>query len=130
MIREAMVILWLLLCAVYNLMFFIFHLTFWKLLRWKVELNQVSSTNRAVMQTLNLCLTFIFLLASYLYFFHMDEMSTTSIGKAFSYGILLFWILRTALQFILFDLKKREHVILLVVFITGVLIHSAASFGL
>lgn len=65
--------IWFLFCALYNLAFAIFHLTFWKLLNWKDELQRVSANNRAVMQTLNLCLTFVFFLAAYLYFFHSDD---------------------------------------------------------
>lgn len=121
---------WYTLCAIYNLVFGVFHLTFWKLLEWKIELKRVSPNNRAVMQTLNLCLTFTFLLIAYLYFFHTEEMGTTSIGNAVSYGVLLFWMLRTILQIMLFDLKQRVHQILLVLFLAGVVIHLAAIVNL
>ncbi|MBS4188923.1 hypothetical protein KHA94_01650 [Bacillus sp. FJAT-49705] len=122
--------IWFMLCAIYNLVFGVFHLIFWKLLVWKVELKRVSPNNRAVMQTLNLCLTFTFFLIAYLYIFHTDEMGTTSIGKAIRYGVLLFWIMRTILQIMLFNLKKRVHQILLVIFLAGVVIHLAAIVNL
>ncbi|MVO99718.1 hypothetical protein [Paenibacillus lutrae] len=121
---------WLMLCAIYNLLFGIFHLTFWKLLVWKVELKRVSPDNRAVMQTLNLCLTFVLFLMAYLYFFHADEMRTTSIGEAVTYGAMIFWMVRTILQIMLFNLKKRVHQILLVIFLTGVVVHLAAIVNL
>lgn len=46
--------------AIFNLAFGIFHLFFWVLLDWPGQLKRLSHVNRAVTQTLNICLTFMF----------------------------------------------------------------------
>jgi len=76
--------------AIYNIIFGIFHLYFWKLLNWKEQLKRVSSNNKAVVQTLNICLTFIFFLNAYIFFFYTDEIQTTEIGRILLIGIGLF----------------------------------------
>lgn len=114
---------WVIACGVYNLAFGLFHLTFWRLLHWREQLPKLSWTNWAVMQALNLCLTFFFFLAASLYLIYPKELQTSSLGAAVAVGILGFWILRTVLQLVLFDLKHRVHQILLVVFGVGILLH-------
>ena len=42
--------------------FVVFHLCFWKLFRWKADLSRLTSLNRAIVQVLNLCLTFVFVI--------------------------------------------------------------------
>lgn len=60
----------ILLGGFYNLGFAIFHLMFWRLFRWKRDLSSLTFINRSVMQILNLCLTFVFLLMAYISFFN------------------------------------------------------------
>ncbi len=45
--------------------FAVFHLFFWRLFRWKENLAFLTYTNRAVTQILNLSLTFVLLLSSF-----------------------------------------------------------------
>jgi len=47
--------------SIYNLLFAIFHILFWKIFR-KTQLNKLDFLNRGIMQVLNLCLTFCFLI--------------------------------------------------------------------
>jgi hypothetical protein len=46
--------------GIYHLGFALFHLGFWKLLRWKEELARLGHVNRDVMQILNICLAYLF----------------------------------------------------------------------
>lgn len=114
--------------ALFNFVFGVFHLFFWKLLNWNEQLKRVSSINKAVVQTLNLCLTFMFLLVAYIYYFYAYDIQTTEIGKALLFGMAFFWLIRTLLQVYLFDLKKRIHQILLILFIAGIIIHASPLF--
>jgi hypothetical protein len=120
--------IWIKIAAFYDLFFGVFHLFFWKLLKWNEQLQRVSSVNKAVFQTLNLCLTFMFFLIAYHYFFYTDEIQTTTIGHSLLLGMTVFWVLRFLLQVYLFDLKERVHRLLLIVFIAGVLVHSLTLF--
>lgn len=117
---------WIIAAGIYNLGFGLFHLAFWRLLDWREQLARLSPTNRAVVQALNLCLTFFFLLGAFLALFFPEEMLSTGLGQALRVGLLLFWILRTALQVILFDLRKRVHQILMGLFVAGVMVHGLA----
>ena len=48
--------------AIFNAAFAAFHLGFWRLFRWRSELAKLTSLNRAIVQVLNLCLTFVFVI--------------------------------------------------------------------
>lgn len=112
------------LVALYNLAFGLFHLFFWKLLKWNEQLKRVSSVNKAVVQTLNLCLTFMLLLAAYLFYTSASEIHTTEIGYKLLIGMAIFWLIRALLQIILFNLKERIHQLLLILFLFGVILHT------
>lgn len=116
---------WIIACGIYNLCFGLFHLAFWRLLHWRDQLPRLSETNQAVVQALNLCLTFFFFLVAYIYLQHGDELRTTGIGKTAAVGMLLFWLFRTGQQLTLFDLKKRVHQLLLGIFCLGIFMHGA-----
>jgi len=63
--------------GVFNLAFAAFHVLFWRLFDWDRDLATLNAINRAVMQILNLCLTFIFLAFAYLSFEHAEELLGT-----------------------------------------------------
>ena len=109
--------------GIYNVAFAIFHLMFWRLFRWKKDLVSLNIVNRGVMQILNLCLTFVFLIFAYISIFHSLELLTTNIGKSLLLLISVFWFLRAIEQIIFFRLKKKASVALFVVFIVGVMIY-------
>jgi hypothetical protein len=114
--------------SLYNLLFAVFHLLFWKIFKWDMELSKLSFLNRAVMQVLNLCLTFCFLLFSYISFFHTSELLTTGLGHAVLVGIAVFWLLRAAEQVIFFKLKHWGSIVFLLTFIGGALIYAIPAF--
>ena len=109
--------------GIYSVAFAIFHLMFWRLFRWKKDLVSLNIVNRGVMQILNLCLTFVFLIFAYISIFHSLELLTTNIGKSLLLLISVFWFLRAIEQIIFFRLKKKASVALFVVFIVGVMIY-------
>lgn len=103
--------------------FAVFHLFFWKLFNWKKDLASLTHINRAVMQILNLCLTFVFFVAAYISIFHSHELVTTNLGNVILVSISAFWLLRLIEQIIFFGLKKRLSIILTVLFFAGFVIY-------
>ncbi len=114
--------------GIFNLLFAVFHLFFWKLFNWKYELKSISIINRNIMQVLNLCLTFVFLIFSYTSIFHTDEMLNTDIGISLTLCISVFWFLRSLEQIIFFKLKTAISWILLILFIAGTLLYGLPFF--
>ncbi len=109
--------------GVYSLGFAIFHLMFWRLFRWKKDLASLTLVNRSVMQILNLCLTFVFLVMAYVSFFHSPELIQTSLGKTILVAFSLFWFLRMVEQVVFFGVKNRVSIILTLVFLLGSVIY-------
>ena len=109
--------------GIYNLSFALFHLMFWRLFRWKEDLASLTRINRAIMQVINLCLTFVFLAFAYISLFHTTELLSTSLGNTLLVLIFIFWILRAIEQIVFFSLRKKISVTLLVVFVFGALIY-------
>ena len=109
--------------GVYNLGFAVFHLMFWRLFRWKKDLASLTFTNRSIIQILNLCLTFIFLVMAYVSFFHSPELIQTSLGKTILVAFSLFWFLRMVEQVVFFGVKNRVSIILTLVFLLGSVIY-------
>lgn len=109
-------------CGIHSLSFAIFHAFFWKLFKWKDDLQRTSLASRAIIQIANLRLIYIFLFISFLCFFMTHELLSTSLGKVFLIGISLFWFGRTVEQFIFFKHNNKLVVILTVLFIAGFLL--------
>lgn len=107
----------------YNLGFAIFHLMLWRLFRWKRDLSSLPFINRSVMQILNLCLTFVFLLMAYISFFNTSELIQTNLGKALLVGFSLFWFLRMIEQIIFFGIRNLISIALTLVFLFGCVIY-------
>lgn len=95
--------------------YFVFHIFFWKLFKWKQELNKLHAVNKAIMQVMNLCLMLVFLIFAYISIFHADELLTTGLGKSILFGIVLFGVFRAVEQVIFFDLKPHLSKLFLVI---------------
>ena len=76
----------------------IFHLLFWQMFDWRAELKRLSRLNSGVMQVLNLCLSFVFLLFAIVSLWHTSELLSAGIGRTVSLGIGVFWLFRFILQ--------------------------------
>lgn len=103
---------------------FVFHILFWKLFKWKWELSKLSDVNRAVMQVLNLCLMWVFLIFAYISIFHTNELLTTGLGKSILIGIVLFGVFRAVEQVIFFDLKDLRSKFVLFAALIGTIIYA------
>lgn len=114
--------------GIFNLLFAVFHLFFWKLFNWKDELKSISFINQNIMQVLNLCLAFVFIIFSYISIFHKDEMLNTDLGISLTLCISVFWLLRSLEQIIFFKLKTAISWILLILFIAGTLLYGLPFF--
>ena len=93
--------------GVFNIVFAVLHTMFWQLFDWERDLASLTRINRAVMQILNLCLTFVFLAFAYLSFGHTEELQTTRLGNAFLSLMAFFWLLRAVEQAAFFGLRNR-----------------------
>jgi hypothetical protein len=110
--------------GIFNVAFAVFHVFFWRLFDWKRDLASLSFINRQVMQILNLCLIFAFLMFAYVSFFHTAELLGTGLGRALLLLISVFWFLRAAEQAIFFRVKRALSVGFFVAFLVGGLLYA------
>jgi len=113
--------------GIYSLAFAVFHLFFWRLFNWKEELRRLSPLNRAIMQVLNLCLTFVFLIFGYISLAHAQELISTSLGQSLLVLIALFWLARALEQIIFFKLRHWGSWIFLLIFLGGTALYAYAA---
>lgn len=103
----------------YSLAFAGFHLLFWRLFDWPATLVGSGSRNTAITQTLNIVLTYVFVAYG------------IAVAIDASRAILLvgagFWLLRAALQFVLFRLPRTWNAALTIVFLAGAVLHLGAA---
>lgn len=111
-------------CALYEATFGVFHLFFWRVFNWPRELRSLSLLNRAVMQILNLCLTFVFLAVAWIEFHFGAELATEPIGRALLLAMALFWTLRALLQALFFGLRHLASCAFILVFLAGAVLHA------
>ena len=111
------------------LAFFVFHIFFWKLFDWKRDLENVAKVNKAIMQVLNLCLMFCFLIFAYISLFQTEELLTTSLGKTLLVGMVLFAVFRAIEQVIFFDLKHPRSIAVLFFALIGMTIYLIPLFA-
>jgi hypothetical protein len=103
----------------------VFHLLFWHLFKWKIDLKSLSPINKSVMPVMNICLIIYFLMNAFISFFYPDELINTNLGVSISTFITFFWLVRTVLQFIYFDYKKPVSILLIIIFISLTLIYAS-----
>lgn len=105
--------------GVFHLAIAIFHIFFWRIFRWKEDLASLTHINRAIVQILNLCLTFVFFAAAYISFFHASELLSTPLGRTILASIALFWILRLILQSVFFSARHGISILFILLFLIG-----------
>ncbi len=103
----------------YCVAFAIFHVLFWKIFRWKADLQRLTDVNRAIMQVLNLCLTFVFLFIGIAVILYQPDFLETKLGTFILASMATFWILRAAEQIIFFGLKSIVSSFLFGMFLIG-----------
>jgi len=108
--------------GLFHLGFAVFHLFFWNLFRWKDDLASLTRVNQAVMQILNLCLTYAFIVVGVFSIIFRTEMIATNLGKGLLVAIAVFWFLRMAEQIIFFGVRRqRINVFTILFFLGGIL---------
>jgi hypothetical protein len=115
-------------CGLYSVGFGIFHILFWRIFDWKNDLKKLKFANRGIIQVLNLCLIYFFLLVGFLCFIYPEELLHTTIGNAFLTAISLFWFGRTIEQFIFFRTNNKYVHLLTIVFAIGTILFALPLF--
>lgn len=116
------------LSGAFNLAIAVFHLTFWRLFDWRRDLASLTAINRSVMQILNLCLTFVFLVMAYVLLVHRSEMLATPLGVTLLFAFALFWLLRAIEQVVFFGLRHPASLGFMLVFLVGIVLHATPAF--
>jgi len=110
--------------GIYNIVLVIFHLLFWRIFNWKEDLRSLSFLNRAIMQVLNLSLTFAFIMFSYISLVHTKELMSTSLGQTLLVLMAVFWLARSVEQVVFFKLRYWGSVAFLVFFLLGTVLYA------
>ena len=110
------------LCGLHSFAFALFHLAFWKLFRWKQELQKVGLPTRAITQILNLRLIYLFAGVGVLCFAFTQELHSTALGRALLVFMSLFWVGRTIEQFVFLRINKPMVHVLTVSFVIGAIL--------
>lgn len=110
------------LCGLHSFAFALFHLAFWKLFRWKQELQKVGLPTRAITQILNLRLIYLFTGVGVLCFAFTRELHSTTLGRALLVFMSLFWAGRTIEQFVFLRINKPMVHGLTVLFVIGAIL--------
>ena len=110
------------LCGIHSFAFAAFHLAFWKLFDWKLDLQKTSIATRAVTQILNLRLIYLFLGIGVLCFAFTRELHATPLGRALLLFMALFWVGRTIEQFVILRINTPLVHVLSGLFVLGALL--------
>lgn len=103
----------------YNILLIIFHVMFWRIFNWREDLKTLSFLNKSTMQVLNISLTLVFVLFSYISFIHTNELLKTPLGNTLITLIAIFWFARATLQIIFYKLKHWESWAFMIFFALG-----------
>jgi hypothetical protein len=109
----------------YNTALAIFHALFWRLFGWPGTLGPSGRRNAAITQTLNVMLTYVFAAfaaASAWAVWTMSNIPTLPLAVASG-----FWLLRAALQPLLFQFPPRWNLALTVIWLLGAILHAAGA---
>lgn len=114
----------------YQIAFLVFHAMFWRLFKWKQELPKLTHINGAIMQVLNLCLMFCFLVFGYVSLFHTSELTTSGIGRALLLFMALFWLVRAVEQLVFFSARRPLSLAMFVLFLLGCSLYAYPFIGI
>ncbi len=103
----------------YNILLIIFHVMFWRIFNWREDLKTLSFLNKAIMQVINISLTLVFAIFSYISLAHTNDLLSTPLGNALLSLIALFWFARAAQQVIFFKLKHWSSWAFMFFFVLG-----------
>jgi hypothetical protein len=101
--------------GVINLLFAVFHLSFWKLFDWQHNLASLSPDNSAIMQVLNIHTAYILVVFFILSLVFSNEIITSKFGRMVGMAIAGFWILRAVNEAVFWDVSSVRSWILIAV---------------
>ncbi len=103
----------------YNIALIIFHSLFWKIFKWKKDLQRITVVNGNILQILNLSLTFVFIIFAYLSILYTQELISTDLGKLILRLIAFFYFFRALQQVYFFGIKNKISLSFVVFFLVG-----------
>ena len=98
--------------GVYNIALILFHVMFWRIFKWPETLNSLNYVNKATIQVLNISITFIFFIFSYISFALTQELINTPLGNSLLALMSGLWLFRAVQQVIFYKLKHKASVVL------------------
>jgi hypothetical protein len=105
--------------GLYSLAFAVFHMLFWRVFRWKADLQRLIPVNRAIIQVLNLRLIYVFLVVGLATVLFPVALLSTEFGMFILGAVSLFWFMRAIEQIIFFGLHSIASIALFWVFLIG-----------
>lgn len=109
--------------GIYNIILFVFHVSFWKLFNWKKDLQRMTFLNSSIMQILNISLSFVFVIFAYISIIYASELNSTPLGNIILKLISFFWFFRALQQMYFFGVKNKYSLLLFIGFIMGAIIY-------
>ncbi len=103
----------------YSLAFAVFHMLFWRVFRWKADLQRLIPVNRAIIQVLNLRLIYVFLVMGLATVLFPVALLSTELGMFILGAESLFWFMRAIEQIIFFGMHSVASIALFWVFLIG-----------
>ena len=110
-------------CAMFNLLLAVFHMFFWKLFKWKSDLQSISVANRAIIQIFNVLGIYLFIVAGLAFVLFYPALMDSAGGRFFVVTAAVFWAIRLVLQFVFFDHKYGVIQFLSFIFLLGTILH-------
>jgi hypothetical protein len=105
--------------GLYSLAFAVFHMLFWRVFRWKADLQRLIPVNRAIIQVLNLRLIYVFLVMGLATVLFPVALLSTELGMFILGAESLFWFMRAIEQIIFFGMHSVASIALFWVFLIG-----------
>ena len=105
--------------GLYSLAFAVFHMLFWRVFRWKADLQRLIPVNRAIIQVLNLRLIYVFLVVGLATVLFPVALLSTELGMFILGAESLFWFMRAIEQIIFFGMHSVASIALFWVFLIG-----------
>lgn len=112
--------------AAYDLALAVFHLMFWRLFGWPESLRPSGHVNVAITQTLNLMLTYCFVVLALGLSWAVTADASVLPGLAAAGAG--FWAIRALLQPVMFGTRRSVTLWFAAVFLLGAGLHAAAAF--
>jgi len=109
--------------GIYTISLIVFHLFFWRIFKWPETLKSLNYVNKATIQVLNISITFIFFIITYVSFAHTQELLHTQLGNSLLVLISSFWLFRAAQQVYFYKLNHKASIGLTVFFLTGAFLY-------